>query len=628
MTLPIERARSRRPVTWLTLIGVLLLPVVIGGILVAALYNPAERLDGMSAAIVNEDEPVTIDDQYVPLGRQLTAGLVEGSDDIASNLDWTISNADDAADGLADGTYQAVVTIPENFSAAATSTHPAARRSRRRSRCRRRPTAYRRRRHHRAGDLGRGIHHGPAALAGVPRERVPRLHDARRPARRGRRRRARSSPTARSRRRTARPRSPGGTAQLERRRVAARLRRRRSSAADSTRSPPGSRLGVDGATAARARRSTRRPRQVEADRSSCRRADHAYASAADQPALARRRARRRSRARALAADVGALRGLQCPRSATRHRVLRQPRRAAAGTSAALPRRHAGGAATAPARRTATPRPTQSGIRTLTAADERRSDRCRRRRARSRAASTSSPAAPTSPPRARASSRVGRVAARRRQRRARRRARHRSPTASRSSPRAPTSSPTGSDRHPPPSRPTRTTTRRASPTSSPTRSTPTASARRCSAHPPIPLLAMLALWFGGLGTFVALQAVSRRALTSRAPSARARPARLRAGRRARRRAGPAGRRHRAARRLLRLGRLVDVRRRSASLAGVAFAAVNQALVAVFGGAGRWLAALVGVLTVATGVVSTVPGVLSDASRRSCPPRPPTTACSRR
>ena len=49
-----------------------------------------------------------------------------------------------------------------------------------------------------------------------------------------------------------------------------------------------------------------------------------------------------------------------------------------------------------------------------------------------------------------------------------------------------------------------------------------------------------------------------------------------------------------------------------IAGIAFAAVNQALVAVFGGAGRWLAALVGVLAVATGVVSTVPGVLSDAA----------------
>ena len=124
MTLPIERSRPRRPVTWLTLIGVLLLPVVIGGILVAALYNPVERLDSLSAAIVNEDEAVTIDGQLVPLGRQLTAGLVEGSDDFDSNLTWVISNAEDAASGLADGTYAAVVTIPENFSSAATSTAP------------------------------------------------------------------------------------------------------------------------------------------------------------------------------------------------------------------------------------------------------------------------------------------------------------------------------------------------------------------------------------------------------------------------------------------------------------------------------------------------------------------------
>ena len=121
MTLPIERARSRKPITWLTVLGVLLLPAAVGGILVAALQNPTERLDSMTAAIVNLDEPVTIDGQVTPLGRQLASGLVEGSDDLDSNLTWVISNEDDAADGLADGTYQAVITIPEDFSAAATS---------------------------------------------------------------------------------------------------------------------------------------------------------------------------------------------------------------------------------------------------------------------------------------------------------------------------------------------------------------------------------------------------------------------------------------------------------------------------------------------------------------------------
>lgn len=49
-----------------------------------------------------------------------------------------------------------------------------------------------------------------------------------------------------------------------------------------------------------------------------------------------------------------------------------------------------------------------------------------------------------------------------------------------------------------------------------------------------------------------------------------------------------------------------------VAGVAFAAVNQALVAVFGGAGRWISALIGVLAVATGIVSTVPGALASVA----------------
>ncbi|MFJ6653695.1 YhgE/Pip family protein [Microbacterium sp. NPDC091313] len=124
MTALLERAGTRRPITWITIVGAILLPVLIGGLLVAALYNPVERLENVHAAIVNDDEPVDVNGQTVPLGRQLTAGLVEGSDDLPSNLTWTITDADDAASGLADGTYSAVITIPENFSAAATSTSP------------------------------------------------------------------------------------------------------------------------------------------------------------------------------------------------------------------------------------------------------------------------------------------------------------------------------------------------------------------------------------------------------------------------------------------------------------------------------------------------------------------------
>ncbi|WP_407319430.1 YhgE/Pip domain-containing protein [Isoptericola halotolerans] len=108
-----------------TIALVALLPVLVLGILLAALWNPMDRLDTVPAAIVNEDEPVEVDGQTAPLGRQLAAGLVDGGTEDAEgsdvNYDWTITDAEHASDGLADGTYAAVVTIPEDFSAAATS---------------------------------------------------------------------------------------------------------------------------------------------------------------------------------------------------------------------------------------------------------------------------------------------------------------------------------------------------------------------------------------------------------------------------------------------------------------------------------------------------------------------------
>ncbi|GAB2462911.1 YhgE/Pip family protein [Xylanimonas ulmi] len=114
------------------LAAVALLPLAVLGLLLTALWDPADRLDTVRAAIVNNDEPVTVNGQYVPLGRQLAAGLVSGvapateqtpkavpaSD---ASYQWEVTNQEQAAAGLADGTFAAVVTIPKDFSAAATS---------------------------------------------------------------------------------------------------------------------------------------------------------------------------------------------------------------------------------------------------------------------------------------------------------------------------------------------------------------------------------------------------------------------------------------------------------------------------------------------------------------------------
>lgn len=160
-----ERARTSGRATWFTVLGLVLVPLTIGGLLTWALWQPTQRLNRVQAAVVNLDTPVTVKGQTVPLGRQLAAGLVtsdgaaspaasatatpspaatanpapsasatpgavvknvSGSDS-SGNFTWVVTNADDAAAGLADGRFATVVTIPSNFSAAATSTADAAR---------------------------------------------------------------------------------------------------------------------------------------------------------------------------------------------------------------------------------------------------------------------------------------------------------------------------------------------------------------------------------------------------------------------------------------------------------------------------------------------------------------------
>ncbi|MWB99799.1 YhgE/Pip family protein, partial [Agromyces seonyuensis] len=103
----------------LAIVGLLLLPVAVGGLLAWSLADPTGRLDRVTAAIVNDDAPVDVNGQTVPLGRQFAAGLL--ADDDSGDFDWVLTNDDEAAAGLATGRYAAVLTIPSSFSADATS---------------------------------------------------------------------------------------------------------------------------------------------------------------------------------------------------------------------------------------------------------------------------------------------------------------------------------------------------------------------------------------------------------------------------------------------------------------------------------------------------------------------------
>ncbi|GEL17026.1 YhgE/Pip domain-containing protein [Pseudonocardia asaccharolytica] len=115
---PSARATASDPLTWRTWTGLILVPLLVAGLLTWAFWSPLQRHDAATAAVVNNDEPVTVNGQIVPLGRELAGNLTESDD----GYTWVLTSADDAHAGLADGTYAAVVTIPEDFSARTTST--------------------------------------------------------------------------------------------------------------------------------------------------------------------------------------------------------------------------------------------------------------------------------------------------------------------------------------------------------------------------------------------------------------------------------------------------------------------------------------------------------------------------
>lgn len=126
MTTALTPLRGSR-VRWTTILGLLLVPLTVAGVFLWGLWNPVERLGTVTAAVVNLDEPVEMDGQLVPLGRVLAAELIAGSSDGSAsdpdrvNFTWVLTDEADASDGLEDGRYATSITIPQDFSAAATS---------------------------------------------------------------------------------------------------------------------------------------------------------------------------------------------------------------------------------------------------------------------------------------------------------------------------------------------------------------------------------------------------------------------------------------------------------------------------------------------------------------------------
>ncbi len=114
------RDRLPTPFGYVVLAALALIPLIYSSSLIGANEDPTGHLDAVPAAIVDADTPVTItapdgSTQRLALGEEISADLVGSAE--TNNFSWTAASAAEAAAGLADGTYYAVLDVPDDFSA-------------------------------------------------------------------------------------------------------------------------------------------------------------------------------------------------------------------------------------------------------------------------------------------------------------------------------------------------------------------------------------------------------------------------------------------------------------------------------------------------------------------------------
>lgn len=98
-----------------------LVPLVVGGVLAWSLDQPAAHLDAVTAAVVDLDQGASLPApdgsvEVLDLGAEIAERLVASTD--PSTFSWVAASASAAAAGLEAGSYGAVLTIPDGFSAA------------------------------------------------------------------------------------------------------------------------------------------------------------------------------------------------------------------------------------------------------------------------------------------------------------------------------------------------------------------------------------------------------------------------------------------------------------------------------------------------------------------------------
>ena len=97
-------------------LAIIIIPVIYAGLFLKSMWDPYGNVDKLPVAVVNHDQPVVYNGKDLNVGKDMEEALSEND-----SLDFHFVDSDEAEQGLRDGTYYMVITIPENFSANAST---------------------------------------------------------------------------------------------------------------------------------------------------------------------------------------------------------------------------------------------------------------------------------------------------------------------------------------------------------------------------------------------------------------------------------------------------------------------------------------------------------------------------
>lgn len=100
----------------LVFLAIIAIPTIYTTLFLGSMWDPYGKVDHLPVAIVNEDKPVTYNDEALEVGNEIVDSLKDND-----SLDFHFVSSKEAKDGLKNGTYYMVITIPEDFSANAST---------------------------------------------------------------------------------------------------------------------------------------------------------------------------------------------------------------------------------------------------------------------------------------------------------------------------------------------------------------------------------------------------------------------------------------------------------------------------------------------------------------------------